>query len=260
MLPLLDKPLIQYVVEEAVDSGIKDIIMITGRGKTAIENHFDVSFELEHVLRERGKKNLLKRIQRISDMVNFTYIRQKKALGLGHAILCAKDLIGDEPFAVFLGDDIVDSKTAVMKQMMQIYRKHKSSVVAIEEVPKKDVSSYGIIKHNGLNDSICNIVDLVEKPNVEKAPSNLAIIGRYILTPQIFEILERTKPGKNHEIQLTDALRKLLSEQKIYGYKFKGIRHDAGNKMGYLKANVLFALKDPEIGKPMRKFLKNLKL
>ena len=260
MLPLVDKPLIQYVVEEAVASGIEDIIIITGRGKTAIENHFDVSFELEHVLKERGKLRLLKEMRKISDMVNFTYIRQKQALGLGHAILCAKDLIGNEPFAVFLGDDIIDSKVPVMKQMLKVYKQHKCSVVAVEEVPKKDVSSYGVIKCAKTTDSICKIEDLVEKPPVEKAPSNLAIIGRYILTPEIFEILEKTKPGKNKEIQLTDALRELLDDQVIYGHKFEGIRYDAGDKVGYLKANISFALKDPEISTPLKAFIKGLKL
>jgi UTP--glucose-1-phosphate uridylyltransferase len=260
MLPLVDKPLIQYGVEEAVASGIKDIIIITGRGKTAIEDHFDVSFELEHVLKERGKVKLLKRIQRISNMVNFTYIRQKQALGLGHAILCAKDLIGDEPFAVFLGDDIVDSKVPVMQNMIQAYKKYKCSIVAIEKVAKEDVSSYGIIKHNGMEGPMCKIEDLVEKPDVDKAPSNLAIIGRYLLTPEIFGLLEKTKPGKNNEIQLTDALRALLKEQDIYGYQFDGVRYDAGDKLGYLKANLMFALKDPELAEPMKRFVKKLKL
>jgi UTP--glucose-1-phosphate uridylyltransferase len=260
MLPLVDKPLIQYVVEEAVSSGIEDIIIITGRGKTAIENHFDVSFELEHVLRERGKKKLLKEMQRISNIVNFTYIRQKQALGLGHAILCAKDLIGDEPFAVFLGDDIIDSQVPVVKQMMKLYHNKKCSVVAVEKVPKKDVSSYGVIKCSAMNGATCKVEDLVEKPSPEKAPSDLAIIGRYILTPEIFEKLENTKPGKNREIQLTDALKALLKDQDIYGYEFDGVRYDAGDKFGYLKANLMFALKDPELEKPMKAFVKSLKL
>ncbi len=250
--------MIQYVVEEAVASGIEEIIIITGRGKSAIEDHFDVSFELEHVLRERGNKAMLKQIQKISNMVRFTYIRQKQALGLGHAILCAKNMIGDEPFAVFLGDDIVDAKIPVMKQMIHEYKKHKCSIIAIEEVPESDVSSYGVIKHNGLEGSTCQIVDMVEKPSLEKAPSNLAIIGRYILTPEIFEMLEKTKPGKGHEIQLTDALKALLNEQDIYGYLFDGIRYDAGSKLGYLKANIMFALKDPHLGEDLKEFIKSI--
>ncbi len=260
MLPLVDKPLIQYVVEEAIASGIEDIIIITGRGKTAIEDHFDVSFELEYMLKQRGKKKLLKEIQRISNMVDFTYVRQKQALGLGHAILRAKDLIGDEPFAVFLGDDIVDSKVPVMKQMMKVFKKHKKSVIAVEKVPKKSVSSYGVIKHDGMHGNVCRITDMVEKPSVSKAPSNLAIIGRYILTPEVFGMLESATPGKGNEIQLTDALRRLLSEQDIYGYQFEGTRYDAGDKLGYLKANVMFALKNAELGKDMTNFIKNLKL
>ncbi len=260
MLPLVDKPLIQYVVEEAVESGIEDIIIITGRGKHAIEDHFDVSFELEHNLREKGKTKLLEEVQRISKLVNFSYVRQKEPLGLGHAILCAKQIVGDEPFAVLLGDDIIDSKVPALAQMIKIYKKYGTSILGIEEVPKDKTQHYGVIKPERMEDSVFRVLDLIEKPKPKESPSNLAIIGRYILTPEIFEILEQTQPGKLGELQLTDGLKNLLSLQQIYGYKIKGNRYDAGDKLGFLKATVEFGLRNNELGKEFRDYLKKLRL
>ncbi|MBI5043699.1 MAG: UTP--glucose-1-phosphate uridylyltransferase GalU [Nitrospirae bacterium] len=260
MLPLVDKPLIQYVVEEAVDSGIEDIIIVTGRGKHAIEDHFDVSFELEHNLREKGKTKLLEEVQRISNLVNFSYVRQKEPLGLGHAILCAKHLVGDEPFAVLLGDDIIDSKVPALAQMIKIYKKYGTSILGIEEVPKDKTQHYGVIKPERMEDGVFRIIDLVEKPKPKEAPSNLAIIGRYILEPEIFEVMEKTRPGKLGELQLTDGLKNLLSSQQIYGYKISGRRYDAGDKLGFLKATVEFGLKNTEFGREFRDYLKKLSL
>lgn len=259
MLPLVDKPLIQYVVEEAVESGIEDIIIITGRGKHAIEDHFDVSFELEHNLREKGKTKLLEEVQRISKLVNFSYVRQKEPLGLGHAILCAKQLVGDEPFAVLLGDDIIDSKVPALAQMVKIYKKYGTSILGIEEVPKDKTQHYGVIRPERMEDGVFRVLDLVEKPKPKEAPSNLAIIGRYILEPEIFDVLENTIPGKLGELQLTDGLKNLLSSQQIYGYKIIGNRYDAGDKLGFLKATVEFGLRNPELGRAFREYLKKLK-
>ncbi|MEK6679387.1 MAG: UTP--glucose-1-phosphate uridylyltransferase GalU [Nitrospirota bacterium] len=259
MLPLVDKPLIQYVVEEAVESGIEDIIIITGRGKHAIEDHFDVSFELEHNLREKGKTKLLEEVQRISNLVNFSYVRQKEPLGLGHAILCAKHLVGDEPFAVLLGDDIIDSKVPALAQMIKIYKKYGTSILGIEEVPKDKTQHYGVIRPERIEDGVFRVLDLIEKPKPKEAPSNLAIIGRYILEPEIFDVLENTVPGKLGELQLTDGLKNLLSSQQIYGYKINGNRYDAGDKLGFLKATVEFGLRNPELGRAFREYLKKLK-
>ena len=259
MLPLVDKPLIQYVVEEAVESGIEDIIIITGRGKHAIEDHFDVSFELEHNLREKGKTKLLEEVQRISNLVNFSYVRQKEPLGLGHAILCAKHLVGDEPFAVLLGDDIIDSKVPALAQMIKIYKKYGTSILGIEEVPKDKTQHYGVIRPERIEDGVFRVLDLVEKPKPKEAPSNLAIIGRYILEPEIFAVLENTVPGKLGELQLTDGLKNLLSSQQIYGYKINGNRYDAGDKLGFLKATVEFGIRNPELGRAFRDYLKKLK-
>ena len=259
MLPLVDKPLIQYVVEEAVESGIEDIIIITGRGKHAIEDHFDVSFELEHNLREKGKTKLLEEVRRISNLVNFSYVRQKEPLGLGHAILCAKHLVGDEPFAVLLGDDIIDSKVPALAQMIKIYKKYGTSILGIEEVPKDKTQHYGVIRPERIEDGVFRVLDLVEKPKPKEAPSNLAIIGRYILEPEIFAVLENTVPGKLGELQLTDGLKNLLSSQQIYGYKINGNRYDAGDKLGFLKATVEFGIRNPELGRAFRDYLKKLK-
>ncbi|MFA5073601.1 MAG: UTP--glucose-1-phosphate uridylyltransferase GalU [Nitrospirota bacterium] len=258
MLPLVDKPLIQYVVEEAVASGIEEVVLVTGRGKRAIEDHFDVAFELEEDLKAKGKHKLLSEIQRIANMVTFCYIRQKKALGLGHAVLTAKRVVGDEPFAVLLGDDIIDSEVPVLKQMMQVYKRYPSTILAIQKVPKSQTRHYGIIDAVELEPGIYRVKDLVEKPMPDEAPSNLAIIGRYVLMPEIFSTLERTKAGKGGEIQLTDGLRLLMHEQPIYAYEFHGVRHDAGDKLGFLKATVEFGLKNEEFGKEFRQYLQQL--
>ncbi len=260
MLPLVDKPLIQYVVEEAVASGIEEIIIITGRGKRAIEDHFDISYELENVLKEKGNKKLLAEIKKISNMVDICYVRQKEALGLGHAILCAKNLVRDEPFAVLLGDDIIDSEVPVLKQMLEIYNKYGASVIAVQEVDRSQVSSYGIIKSVPIADGVYKIYDMIEKPHIEDAPSNLAIIGRYILAPEIIGLLEKTEPGRGKEIQLTDALRELVKTMPVYGYKFQGKRYDAGDKLGFLQATVEIGLKNEEFGESFRNYLKTLKL
>jgi UTP--glucose-1-phosphate uridylyltransferase len=263
MLPLVDKPIIQYAVEEAVASGLKDLIIITGRGKNAIEDHFDVSFELEKILEERGNSDLLSRVRAVSDMVHIAYVRQKEALGLGHALLVAQGLINKEPFAVLLGDDIIEAQTPCIQQMIDVYEKHQTSVVAIMEVAAEDVTRYGIIdgvELAGAKGKIFDVRNMVEKPKIKDAPSNLAIIGRYILTPGIFEALEKTKRGSGGEIQLTDGLRHLLKHEHILGYKFQGKRHDAGDKLGYLQATVEFALKSPELGAAFRSYLKSLNL
>ena len=260
MLPLVDKPLIQYVVEEAVAAGIREIIIITGRGKRAIEDHFDVSFELEENLRDNGKKVLLKEIQAISDLADFCYVRQRHARGLGHAVLCARHLIGNEPFAVLLGDDILDAPVPALRQMIQVYERFRCPVVGVQPVPKSEVHQYGVIKATPVESDLYRIEDLVEKPLPEKAPSNLAVIGRYILTPEIFDALDKTPPGKNGEIQLTDALRILARQKAMYGKRLSGTRYDAGDKLGFLKATVEFGLKRPDLGKPFEQYLKSLKL
>lgn len=259
MLPLVDKPLIQYVVEEAVAAGIREFIVITGRGKRAIEDHFDVSFELEANLRENGKKGLLKEIQEIADMADFCYIRQRHARGLGHAIWCARNLIGNEPFAVLLGDDILDAPIPAIQQLIQVYERFHCPVVGVQPVPKQEVQQYGVIKAEPVETDLYRVEDLVEKPLPVKAPSNLAVIGRYILTPEIFEVLEKTPPGKNQEIQLTDALRVMARDKAVYGKRLEGTRYDAGDKLGFLKATVEFGLKSPDLGKPFQQYLKTLK-
>ena len=259
MLPLVDKPLIQYGVEEAKKSGLSEIIIVTGMGKTAIEDHFDTSFELEKLLQERGKTELLKMIEEVSGMVHFAYTRQKKPLGLGHAIGITKNLINNEPFAVFLGDDIIDSEVPVMRQMLEVHKRFGTTVLAVQKVPKSQAHLYGIIKGQKMGQGIYRVLDLVEKPQ-SNPPSNLAIIGRYILSPGIFTALEETKPGKGGEIQLTDALRILVRTQEIYALEFEGTRYDAGDKLGFLKANVSLALKRPELRADFRKFLKDLKV
>lgn len=260
MLPLVDKPLIQYCVEEAIASGIEDIIIITGRGKTAIEDHFDTSKELEFLLEEKGKRDLLKMVRDISNLVKFSYTRQKEALGLGHAILCAKDLVGNEPFAVFLGDDIIDSDVPAMKQMVEVYKKYRHTVLAVQRVPRESISNYGVIKGEQVEDRIFKVSDMVEKPKAEDAPSDLAVIGRYILTPDIFEYLENTRPGKLGEIQLTDAIKNMAQRHPVYALEFEGDRYDAGDKLGFLKANVSFAMKRDDLKEEFIEFLKGLKL
>jgi UTP--glucose-1-phosphate uridylyltransferase len=265
MLPLVDKPIIQYGVEEALHSGIQNMIIVTGRGKSAIEDHFDVSFELEHTLESKGKKEMLASVRAISDMIDVSYVRQKEALGLGHAVLRSKELVGNEPFAVVLADDVIDSEVPCIRQLVDVYEFYGASVLALMEVPKDRISAYGVVDaepvpHNGAQDRLYRIRNLVEKPKAEDAPSNLAIIGRYILTPEIFSSIEATGPGAIGEIQLTDGLKHLLRNRPIYGFKFDGTRYDAGDKLGFLKATVEFALKRPDLGGPFREYLKGLSL
>lgn len=260
MLPLVDKPLIQYVVEEAVASGIEEVVVITGRGKRAIEDHFDVAFELEEDLKAKGKHKLLSEVQRIANLVTFCYIRQKKALGLGHAVLTAKRVIGEDPFAVLLGDDIIDADVPALMQMMAVYKRYPATILAIQKVPKAQTQNYGIIDGKKIENGVYLVKDLVEKPQPDEAPSNLAIIGRYILTPEIFAALEQTEPGKGGEIQLTDGLRLLMERQPIYAFEFEGKRHDAGDKLGFLKATVEFGLKNDEFGAEFRNYLQKLRL
>lgn len=260
MLPIVDKPTIQYVVEEAVASGIEDIIIVTGRGKEAIENHFDRSLELQIVLERQGKEEQLREIKRISELASFSYIRQKEPLGLGHAILVAKALVGNEPFAVLLGDDIIDAEVPCLAQMISTFERYQSSIIAVQQVSKEETSSYGIIDPKPVEDSIYQILDLVEKPSPEVAPSDLAIIGRYILTPEIFEALEQTPPDEGGEIQLTNGLRVLLRTQTMYGLAFRGRRYDAGSKLGFLKATLQFALKRPDLAPGLREYLRTLNL
>jgi UTP--glucose-1-phosphate uridylyltransferase len=266
MLPLVDKPLIQYGVEEAIHSGMNNIIIVTGRGKSAIEDHFDVSFELEHLLETRGKRDVLAQVRGISDMIDVSYVRQKEALGLGHAVLRAKELVGPEPFAVVLSDDVIDAEIPCLQQLLEIHQFYGASVVALMEVDGPEISSYGVVdadpvSHTGLGDGhLYRIHNLVEKPKKEDAPSNLAIIGRYILTPEIFSSIESVTPGSGGEIQLTDSLKHLLRSRPIYGLKFDGKRYDAGDKLGFLKATVEFALKRHDLGGPFRQYLKSLTL
>ena len=260
MLPLIDKPLIQYSVEEAKNSGLEEIIIVTGMGKTAIEDHFDVAFELEILLREKKKADILRMVEEVSNLAHFSYTRQKKPLGLGHAILCAKNLVGMEPFAVFLSDDVIDAKIPVMKQMLKVFHQYPSTILAVQQIPMKDTHHYGIIEAKKIGPRIYKVIDMIEKPHPKDAPSNLAIIGRYILMPEIFGTLEQTKAGKGGEIQLTDGLKMLSKKQPIYAYEFEGERYDAGDKLGFLKANVSFAIKNPNIKKEFKKFLKGLRL
>lgn len=265
MLPLVDKPLIQYGIEEAISSGMRNIVIVTGRGKTAIEDHFDVSFELEHLLESRGKTETLEAVRAISDMIDVAYVRQKEALGLGHAVLRAKDLVGSEPFAVVLSDDVIDAAVPCLRQLLGVYEFYGASVLALMEVPREQISAYGVVAaeprpYEGMDGRVFRIHDLVEKPAPDDAPSNLAIIGRYILTPEIFTAIENTPPGRNNEIQLTDALRILLKTRPIYGVKFEGKRFDAGDKLGFLQATVEFALKRRDLGDAFRSYLASLGL
>jgi UTP--glucose-1-phosphate uridylyltransferase len=262
MLPLVDKPIIQYVIEEAVASGLTSIIIVTGKGKNAIEDHFDVSHELERLLAQRGQNDLLEQVRAISNMINVSYVRQGETLGLGHAVLMARDIVGDEPFAVLLGDDIIDSPVPCMKQMVNVFESYGGPVIAVQQVPREELPSYGVIDGAAEGDSgrLFRIRDMVEKPEAAEAPSDLAIIGRYILTPDIFDELEKTPRGAGGEIQLTDGLRRLKETRTLYGYRFEGVRHDAGNKLGFLKATVEFALKRDDLGGPFRDYLRSLRL
>ena len=258
MLPLVDKPLIQYVVEEAVASGIESVIIVTGRGKSAIEDHFDVSFELEAVLRERGKQADLALVREISDMARVSYVRQREALGLGHAILQARDLVGDEPFAVMLSDDVIDSKTPALRQLLDVYEKYDAPVLATMIVEGEAISRFGALDVEEVTDGVFRIRDMVEKPPLAQAPSNLAIIGRYVLTPDIFDEIVSTAPGAIGEIQITDAMRALLKKRDFYAVRFEGTRYDAGDKLGFLIATVELALKHQDLAPAFRQYLKSL--
>ena len=257
MLPIVDKPTLQYIIEEAIESGIEEILIVTGRSKKSIEDHFDRSVELELELEQKGKTEMLKMVQDISNMVNIHYIRQKEPKGLGHAIHCAKSFIGNEPFAVLLGDDIVDAKVPCLKQLINTYDEYKTTVLGVQEVAKEDTDKYGILDVKHIEDRVYKVKDMVEKPSVEEAPSNIAILGRYIITPEIFNILENQEPGKGGEIQLTDALQTLATKEAIYAYNFEGIRYDVGDKLGFLEATVDFALKRPELRDGFMEFLRS---
>jgi UTP--glucose-1-phosphate uridylyltransferase len=258
MLPVVNKPLIQYSVEEAINSGIEQIVLVTALGKRAIEDYFDRSIELEYILEQKGETKLLQEMRELSSLVDIWYIRQKEQLGLGHAILIARKVIADEPFAVLLPDDIIDSSVPVLKQMVEVYEQYEASVIAIEQVSSQKTVKYGIIKPKPVSAKIHQVLGIVEKPKPREAPSNLGVVGRYILTPQIFDALEVTLPGKNQEIQLTDALQLLLKQQTIYAYEFDGVRYDAGTPLGWLEATIAFALKHPDIGRELREYLHQL--
>jgi len=258
MLPLVTKPLIQYSVEEAINSGIEQIVVITALGKRAIEDYFGRSFELERFLEQKGEVNLLKEVRELSSLADIGYIKQKEQLGLGHAILTAKEIVGKEPFAVLLPDDIIDSKVPVLKQMIEAYEQYKTNVIAVERIASQDTVKYGIIEPEKISGHIHQVLGLIEKPEPAQAPSNLGVVGRYILMPEIFDALEVTPPGKNQEIQLTDALQLLLKQQAMYAYEFEGVRHDTGTPLGWLKATLAFALRHPDIGQELRGYLRQL--
>lgn len=260
MLPLVDKPIIQYGVEEAVASGVDNIILVTGRGKNAIEDHFDVNVELETFLEARGKTDLLSEIRKISSLIKVAYVRQGEPLGLGHAVLVTKELIGDEPFAVVLADDVIDANPPALKQLIEVFTELDGPVVAVEWVPRTQVASYGVIGAEPVRRGIYRVRELVEKPAPAEAPSDLAIIGRYILTPDIFAELERTPLDGSGEIQLTNGLRRLLGRRPIYACEVAGVRHDTGNKLGFLRAVVYFALRRPDLAEPFREYLRSLPL
>jgi len=265
MLPLVDKPIIQYGVEEAHASGIDNIIIVTGRGKSAIEDHFAVSFELEHLLEKRNKQSELDLVRHISDLIHISYVRQNEALGLGHAVSVARELVADEPFAVVLADDVIDGETPCLRQLKNAYEQVGGAVIAVMEVPSDRISAYGVaavepVEFNGTNDRLYRVTDLVEKPAASEAPSNLAIIGRYVLPPDIFDCLDRIEPGSGGELQLTDGLRLLMEQGPVYAYRFEGRRYDAGDKLGFLKATVEFALGRDDLGGAFREYLKGLEL
>lgn len=258
MLPIVDKPTIQYIVEEAIASGIEEILIITGRNKKSIEDHFDKSVELEMELEKHNKTELLELVKDISEMVDIHYIRQKEPKGLGHAIRCAKTFVGDEPFAILLGDDIVyNPEKPCLKQLMDCYNEYKTSILGVQPVPEEDVNKYGIVDGIQIEDRVSKVKGLIEKPSIEEAPSNIAILGRYIVTPRIFDILDNTAPGKGNEIQLTDALLQLLKEEAMYAYNFEGRRYDVGDKLGYLQATVEYALRKPELREGFIDYLEN---
>ncbi|MBB6713496.1 UTP--glucose-1-phosphate uridylyltransferase GalU [Clostridium gasigenes] len=259
MLPIVDKPTIQYIIEEAIASGIEEILIITGRGKKCIEDHFDRSIELEIELAKAGKDDLLEIVNDISNMVDIHFIRQKEPKGLGHAIYCARAFVGDEPFAILLGDDIVyNDEKPCLKQLIDCYNEYKTTILGVQTVPKEHVSRYGIVEGIEIEDRVMKVKGLVEKPSIEEAPSNVAILGRYIVTPKIFEILENTKPGKGNEIQLTDALLTLIQEEAMYAYNFEGRRYDVGDKQGFLEATIEYALRKPELKDGLVEYLKTI--
>jgi UTP--glucose-1-phosphate uridylyltransferase len=258
MLPIVDKPTIQYIIEEAIESGIEDIIIVTGRGKRAIEDHFDKSYELEDILTRKGENELLNLVQDISNLGNIHYIRQKEPKGLGHAIHCAKSFIGDEPFAVLLGDDIVDSGVPCLKQLINVFDEYQTTIVGVQHVPQDDISKYGIVDCTHVDDRVYKVKDMVEKPDRDSAPSDIAILGRYIITPRIFQFLENVQPGKGGEIQLTDALKQLISVEAMYAYDFVGRRYDVGNKLGFLRATVEFALEREDLKEEFAGYLKGI--
>ena len=260
MLPLVDKPIIQYGIEEAVASGVDNIIFVTGRGKNAIEDHFDVNIELETFLEARGKTEQLEEIRKISNLINFSYVRQGEPLGLGHAVLVTASLVGNEPFAVILGDDVIDATPPALKQMIDVYEELGGPVIAVERVPEREVSKYGILASEPLRPGVHRIIDLVEKPAADEAPSNLAIIGRYLLTPDIFPELEATASDRTGEIQLTNGLRRLLQQRSLYAVEIDGVRHDTGNKLGFLQAVVYFALRRPDLADAFREYLDGIDL
>ena len=258
MLPLVDKPIIQYGVEEAVASGVENIIIVTGRGKHSIEDHFDVAYELESFLESRGKTEMLTEIRKISDLIHVSYVRQGEPLGLGHAVLMTEALVGDEPFAVILADDVIDGVEPALAQMLKIYDEMQGPVILVERVPMADISNYGVIAFEPVRPGVYRITDMVEKPPQEQAPSDLAVIGRYILTPDIFNALHETREDRTGEIQLTNGLKRLLKDRPMYACEVEGVRHDPGNKLGFLKAVVYFALRRPEIAGPFREYLKTV--
>jgi UTP--glucose-1-phosphate uridylyltransferase len=256
MLPIVDKPLIQYAVEEAIDAGITDMIFVTGRGKRAIEDHFDVAYELEAELLAHGKVKLVKQIRKpLEDGVTYAYIRQREALGLGHAVMVARHLVGNEPFAVILADDLIDAKTPVLKQMITAHARHGGSIIAVHNVDRRETASYGIVSTQPTAPQVSRLTGIVEKPKPEEAPSTLAVVGRYVLSPRIFHYLENLRPGAGREIQLTDAIGRLLRDEDVFAYEFEGTRYDCGSKLGYLQATVAYALKHPEVGSSFRDYL-----
>lgn len=258
MLPLVDKPIIQYSVEEAVASGIEHIILVTALGKQAIENYFDRAFELEYMLEQKGEKKLLREMRELSNLVDICYVRQKEQLGLGHAVLTARNVVDDEPFALFLPDDVVDGKVPLLKQLIEVHEQHGGSVIAVERIEREDTVKYGIIEPREISDRVYQVLNIVEKPPPDEAPSNLGVVGRYVLMPEIFDFLEAASPGKNNEIQLTDALQSLLGKQAVYALEFEGTRYDTGNPLGWLKATVSMALKRTDIGPELGDYIRRL--
>jgi UTP--glucose-1-phosphate uridylyltransferase len=257
MLPLINKPLIHYAVEEAINSGIEQVILVTALGKNAIEDYFDRSFELEYFLGQRGETELLEEMRKISNMVNICYIRQKEQLGLGHAILATADVVGREPFAVLLPDDIIDSRVPALKQLLTVYERYQTNVVTVERVSEQDTVKYGIVEPKKISERLHQVLSLVEKPEPSDAPSNLGIVGRYILMPEVFDTLKVTRPGKKGEVQVTDALQLLLKEQKIIACEFEGVRYDTGTPQGWLEATIALALNHPDLGPQLREYLRN---